>query len=301
MRHLRHLRYVDEVARTGSMRRAAERLNVTASALNRRIRDIEEELGTPLFERLARGVRLNAAGEILVHHIRRQLADVDRMRSRIEDLAALRRGTVSIASSQAVAYRFLPAEIAAYRAQFPQVTFRVDVRDHLSAVVALETYEADLALVFGPQTRPSVEALIAVPQRLVAVMPAGHPLARHETVRLRDLVQTPLALPETGIAGRRMLDAAQARLSGRLEPVVESNSFEFLRAYLRHEEAVSVQIEIGTPQPGTDPDLAVRPIDPRDVPPGDLVLAQLRGRPLPVAAAKFAEQIARSLDAAAPT
>ncbi len=53
MKHLRLLHYVDEVARVGSIRRAAERLNLTASALNRRIQDIEEELGTPIFERPA--------------------------------------------------------------------------------------------------------------------------------------------------------------------------------------------------------------------------------------------------------
>ena len=58
MRHLRFLRYMDEVARTGSIRGAADRLNVTPSALNRRIMDLEEELGLKLLERRARGVRL---------------------------------------------------------------------------------------------------------------------------------------------------------------------------------------------------------------------------------------------------
>ena len=58
MRHLKVWRYIDEVARTGSIRQAAERLNVTASALNRRLQDVEKELGTPLFDRLPRGVRL---------------------------------------------------------------------------------------------------------------------------------------------------------------------------------------------------------------------------------------------------
>ena len=62
MRHLRLLQYVDEVARAGSIRRAAERLNVTASAVNRRIMDLEEELDAELFERRPRGVRLTAAG-----------------------------------------------------------------------------------------------------------------------------------------------------------------------------------------------------------------------------------------------
>ncbi len=90
MKHLRILRYVDEVARTGSIRKAADQLNVTASAVNRRIMDLEEELGTPLFERRARGVRLTSAGEIFVHYLRSQHGEVERMKSQIEDLKGTR-------------------------------------------------------------------------------------------------------------------------------------------------------------------------------------------------------------------
>ena len=103
MRHVRLLHYVDAVARTGSIRKAAEQLNITASALNRRIQDLEDELDTPIFERLPRGVRLNAAGEIFIRHIRNQIADLARVRSQIEDLSGFRRGTVAIACSQALA------------------------------------------------------------------------------------------------------------------------------------------------------------------------------------------------------
>jgi len=119
MRHLRLLQYVDEVARAGSIRRAAERLNVTASAVNRRIMDLEEELDTELFERRPRGVRLTAAGETFLRYVRAQSADVERMRSQIEDLKGLRRGVVRIACSQALAPDFLPDEIAKYRVRYP--------------------------------------------------------------------------------------------------------------------------------------------------------------------------------------
>ena len=125
MKHLRILRYVDEVARTGSIRKAADQLNVTASAVNRRIMDLEEELGAQLFERRPRGVRLTAAGEVFVHYLREQDGDVERMKSQIEDLKGLRRGTVRIACSQALALDFLPREIAAFRARHPLVSFEV--------------------------------------------------------------------------------------------------------------------------------------------------------------------------------
>ena len=70
MNHLRFLKYFDEVVRAGSIRLAAERLHVAPSAVNRRIQDLEEELGLPLFERLPRGMRLTAAGELFVTYVR---------------------------------------------------------------------------------------------------------------------------------------------------------------------------------------------------------------------------------------
>src|SRR3982075_4679352 len=136
MRHLRFLRYVDEVARAGSIRKAADVLHVPASAVNRRIMDLEEELGAPLFERRPRGVRLTAAGELFVRYIREQTGDVERMKSQIEDLKGLRRGTVRIACSQALALDFLPREIAEFRTRHPFVAFDVKVYAHERAMAA---------------------------------------------------------------------------------------------------------------------------------------------------------------------
>ena len=78
MRHLRFLHYVDAVARVGSIRKAAEQLNLASSALNRRILDMEEELGVALFERGSQGVRLTTAGELFVSYIRRTAKDLSR-------------------------------------------------------------------------------------------------------------------------------------------------------------------------------------------------------------------------------
>jgi DNA-binding transcriptional LysR family regulator len=297
MRHVRLLRYVDEVARAGSIRKAAERVNLTPSALNRRIQDLEADLGTKIFERLPRGVRLNAAGELLIRHIRTQIADLSRVRSQIEDLSGFRRGTVSISCSQALAYHFLPTEIATYREAFPLVQFEVQVRDHGDALRALASFEVDLALVFRPSPMPELQVLAATEQRIVAIMAREHPLAARETVRLRDCALYPLALAERSYGGRQLIDEAAMRASFRLDPAVVSNSFEFLRNYVRFENAITFQIEIGAPQALAERHgLVARPIDARDIPPAQLVMGQLRGRALPVASAKFAEQMARRLE-----
>jgi DNA-binding transcriptional LysR family regulator len=296
MKHLRILRYVDEVARTGSIRKAAEQLNVTASAVNRRIMDLEDELGTPLFERLARGVRLTAAGEVFVHYLRSQDGEVERMKSQIEELKGLRRGEVRIACSQALALDFLPREIAAFRRRHPHVAFAVKVVDHEHAMTALAAYEVDLVLVFRPPFFANFQPLMSLEQRLVAIMASDHPLARKRPLRLRDCAAYPVALAERSIGGRQLLDQVTSRARINFNIAAQTNSFELLRGLVTQAGLISFQIRIGTLPERNKLGLIARDIDDRDVPRASLVLGQLRARNLPVATATFAEQLARSLE-----
>jgi DNA-binding transcriptional LysR family regulator len=299
VKHQRILAYVDAVVRTGSFRKAAERMNVTGSALTRRILDLEKELGAPLFERRPRGVRLTSAGEIFVAFARAQIAEAQRLASRIEDLRGLRRGTVRMACSQALAHGFLPQMIGLFSARHPLITFQVEVLDHEAALAALAGYAVDLVLVYRPTILGDLQPLTKVPQRLVALFPVGHKLKGRGPLRLRECIRHPLAMPERPIGGRLQIDEFAARTGTTISPAVESNSFEFLRGCVRHAGMVSFQIELGVGHVGMRESggILARPIDERDIPRADLVLGQLRGRNLPVAAALFAELLGRELAA----
>lgn len=299
MRHLKVLQCIRDVAESGSIRRSAERLAITPSALTRKIQDFEQELGTPIFERLPQGMRLNPAGELLLRHIRDQLADFDRLRSQIADLSGIRRGHVAVACSQAFAHELIPNEIELYRAQHPLVSFTVLVRDHTHAVEALSAFEADIAVVLQPPPAPELQPLQMLAQPLCALMGPDHPLARQATVRLRDCLQYPIAMPGPGLAIRHLLQGAIVRASMQARVAVESDSFEVLRSYAAREDIVSFQIRAGVPR--GSPDLVAREIDGRDLPHAQVVLGQLRGRRLSVAAAKFIEQIGRSLGSRYPS
>ncbi|MEO0821763.1 MAG: LysR family transcriptional regulator [Pseudomonadota bacterium] len=299
MKHLQTFRLIEHVARAGSIRRAAEDMNITSSALNRRILSFEEEFGAQIFERLPRGVRLNPAGELLIQHIRTQSFDLERLRSQVADLSGVRRGHVTVACSQALQPYFLPAEIARYRAEHPGVTFSVKVRDREAAERDLGAFLTDLALVFEPVHLVDFEVLVSVPQPVFAVMARAHPLAAKAELRLRDCLDQPHVLPSQEYGVRHLLELATRGGSRRLAPIVESDSFEFMRHYALHEGAISFQIPIGL-DPRPDQALAVRPISARDVPPGHLLLGQMRGRALPVAAGRFADQLATALATGGP-
>lgn len=294
MRHLLDFRFIEAVMRAGSIRKAADDMNITASALNRRIQRFEEEFGSQIFERLPRGVRLNPAGELIMQHYRSQQSDLRRVQSQVADLAGERRGHVSIACSQALSPYFLPAQIADYRRSHPGVTFSVNIRDRAAAEADLSSFRSDLALVLEPIHLVDFEVLMAVPQVVHVVMRVDHPLASQSEVRLRHCLDHPHILPTSAYAVRHMIEAALSGTSRRVNPVIESDSFDFMRHYVENENVLAFQIPIGLRLP-RESGLVSRPIATRDLPPGSLILGQMRGRTLPIASAKFANAMIAAL------
>lgn len=293
MRHLQIYRFIADIARRGSIRKTADHLHITPSALTRKIQDFEEELGMPIFERLPQGMRLNAAGELLLRHIRDQTADFERLRTELSDLAGIRRGHVSLAAAQAFIDSVLPDEIAAYRSRFPQVSFSVEVRDNFLGINALVNYEADLALLIDPPPSSDVRELLVKKQPLCAVVSKAHPLVKMDSVRLRDCCQYPLAMPSQSLAIRGLLDEAIYRRQLLTNVAVESDSLEFLRSFVMRESAVTFQPLSGVPN--ADERICARPISTHDLDHLRVVLGQLRGRTLSIAAEKFVEQLGSRL------
>lgn len=294
MKHLKTFDLIEAVMRAGSIRKAAEDTNITASALNRRIKSFEDEFGSEIFERLPRGMRLNPAGELLMQHIRAQRNDMQRVQSQVADLSGERRGHVSIACSQALLPYFLPREIARYRADHPGVTFSINVRDRVQAEQDLASFSSDIALVFEPVHLVDFEVLYVLPQPVHAVMRADSGLVGQSSVRLRDLTGQKLVVPARPFGVRHLLDLSYKRKAMSLTPDVETESFELIRHYVVHENAVGFQIPIGldtTRQSG----IAHIPMSDRDVDAGQLFLGQMKGRALPVASARFAMQLMAAL------
>ncbi len=295
MKHLTTFRIIDAIARTGSIRSAAERISQTPSAVQRRLQNYEVELGFEIFERTSKGVRLNAAGEMTIQHIRQTLAETEQLNSRIADLAGVRRGHVSIGCSHAFMPYFLPAEIARYQDEYPEVTFDVKMIEHSQAGEALESFEVDIALVIGETSVPEYEVHLAIPQRVVAIMSPDHPLAGQPNLRLRQCYKFPIALPKKGFSVRLLLERALFGKTFEKKPILQSNSFEYLKAHVAATDAITFQVKIGAPAELDDPRIVSSEISEHDVTGGMLFLGLKRSRVLPVAASRFVEQMSLSL------
>ena len=291
MRHLQQLVYIDAVARTGSIRRAAQSLAITSTALNRRILALEEDLGTPIFERTGKGVRLSVAGEIFIHHVRQQMSDMDRVKSQIADLRGERRGLVSIACGQALMQSFLPKLVSRYRAEHPYVDFSVGVCGRHEAADRLLDFSADIAVIYEPDITADMSVLMQLTQSVHAVMSAEHPLAGKESVSLSDCSQFPLALPSRRSGLRALIEKAAIRQAVKLWVAVESDSLDFLLKGLEDHRMIGFQISLACAIDSMPAGRVAIKISTRDLMEGSLVVLQQKGRTLPVAAARFMSQL----------
>ena len=301
MKLLSQLTYLDVVAKKGSIRKAAEVLNITSTALNRRILALEDELGAPIFERLPNGVRLNTAGELLIQHIRKSISDLSRVKSQIADLSGIRSGHITIASSAEVAGKFLPQRIAAYRQLFPDVSFEILRRAPEDAMRALQHFNADFALIFGAVPASEFHIVLSVDLTVKAAMNASHPLAQKEEVGLYDLVNYPAILPADGSGLYDVVTNAQRKKGLKLQVAITSESFEFIAHYSKAEEAVSFMLSFDDHDHEDEyQNIVLRPLKEADKMQGRLHIVQMKGRVLSVAAAKFIEELRQHLHKVLP-
>lgn len=287
--------FVDTVARHGSIRKAAEHLNIASTAVNKKIIDLETELGTPIFERVPKGVRLTAAGEVLVAAIRRSLGELRAATGQIEQLRGLVRGHVRLGCAQSVALGVVPRAITKFQQLHPGVTFSVTTGVTNQTVDALLRDDNDLILVHDPPTE-RLDVLRGIDQPLCAIMRADHPLAGRSDLRLSDCQPYRIAIGDQSFQTRALIEAMAQRLTLKLDVALEANSVQTLLAYTLLTGAISFQYRIGICRhPAGESIVAVPLLDPL-LHRTRLVLASRVGRVLPMAALSFVPALIEVLD-----
>jgi len=224
------LRYLDEVARSGSIRRAAARLNVASSAINRQIIDLELALGAPLFERMPRGLRLTSAGEIVIAHVRRTLSDYRTVEDRLGELKGLHGGEVTLATTNGLADGVVPGAIAGFRARYPRIKVTMLVMFVPDIIRAVVDGAAQLGLGYHLPPTPGLDVAALLDGSLGAVMAPDHPLAGRDGVRLAECAAFPLILADPGLRMHQTVQDALLRANVAAEPALLSNSVPFMKA-----------------------------------------------------------------------
>lgn len=225
------LRYFLKVAQCGSIRAAAEKLNIAPSAISRHIHNIEQELGLPLFERNARGVSLTEAGEIYVHHAKTVFMDRERVRVEIDDIKGLRRGHIRISTIDGVVAGPLSNAISAFRKLHTGVTVHLRSTGTETVNKAVREGEADVGIAYQPDVVEGVDIAVRIVDPLLLVMSPNHPLASRNGIDVKEALDYPLALPEPTFGIRKLINTACRSERIVLKPTLETNSIEALRGF----------------------------------------------------------------------
>lgn len=224
----RFLRYFMSVGRLGSIRKAAEELNISASAIDRQILNVEADLGMPLFERLPTGLRLTAAGEIMMAAGMKWQKNLIDVRAQIADLRGLKRGHVDIAIIDALAKGYIPAAIRSIQSRYPGITIgvRVQENDHVRAAIAQG--EVDFGILFEPQSYRDLAVRAFVEVVLGFLTPAGHPFGAQREARFSACFGSPLVVPAEPLAVCQQIAVLEGVNDLALDRTVSSDNIQLI-------------------------------------------------------------------------
>lgn len=242
--HASVLRYFDEVARRGSIRRAARELNVAASAVNRQILNLEQELGCLLFERLSSGVKPTPAGEILLAHIRRTLTDWRNTTGGIAALSGEIAGEVRILSIPPLIVSVLTAVVGKLTETYEKVSFVVLASDGTKSAEQMRIGYPDVALLPYDKRFHNYAIVDTLHMKLGAVVAPDHPLADRRSLTFSECADHPAFLLYDNWV--RDHSESEFRYTGaKFAPRVQSNSWTFVRKMIRAGNGVGFFTPVG--------------------------------------------------------
>jgi len=247
---LHQLRYLCAIVDTGSFSRAAEFCHVAQPSLSQQISKLEDELGTRLFDRLGRSIRLTDAGRTFLPHARNVLHQTELARYEVDGRRRDARGTVAVGVIPTIAPYFLPKRIAAFTRKFPEATLRIVEETTPVLVESLRSLTVDLAVLSLPLRHREFEIVPLMTERLYAALPPDHPRATAESITLRDLRGEPFVLLRDGHCFRGIALGMCERARVKPRVAFESGQFSSLLGMVAAGVGVTLVPEMAL-QPGS--------------------------------------------------
>lgn len=221
---LRHLRYFIALAGSLNFTRAAERLHVTQSTLSHQIKQLEDELGTPLFDRIGKRVALTEAGDEFLHHATKALREIDLGLGALRKDAPDTTGELRIGATHTFNLGFIPDCIASFHERHPQVRVLVEELPAEQIAARLQQGTLDLGIAYRPSAPGPLQFEPLYNEEMVLVVAQGHPLSRRKRVRMVELHRLPMVLLPASFATRQMLDECFRSCGAEPQVVAEINT-----------------------------------------------------------------------------
>lgn len=214
------------VAEVGSIAKAAERAHTVASAVSKRLSELEASFGTALLVRGAKGVELTSAGHAFLVKARALLYQADQLANELKQHASGARGQVRMFANMSAIVEFLPGELASFLGKYPDVY--VHLEEHVSGDIAQAVADnrADLGIV---SQIPTIDGLVTTPFRddeLAIVMQPSDELAKRKALHFEDIIERPFVALHADSSLRHMLSRAAAEIGKDIQLRIQVTSFD---------------------------------------------------------------------------
>ncbi len=211
------------------MSRGAERLCISQPAVSKQIKELEAALKTVLFDRLPRGLRLSASGELLAGYVRRLFAVEAEAEQALREMQGLIQGRLTLGASLTVGDYLLPPLLGAFHRAHPSIEIRLEIANTQVIQQKVSENLLDLGLTEGFVEEPNLDADVFSEDEIVAVVPPGHFLLGLESVSAARFCREPLLMREPGSGTREVTERALARLGVVVPPALSLGSTEAIK------------------------------------------------------------------------
>jgi DNA-binding transcriptional LysR family regulator len=232
--------YFFEAVRCGTIRAAADFLNVAPSAVSRQIGLLEKELDATLIERHARGVTPTAAGQYVIEYFREQLAHRDDLLSRLQELRGLRTGQVNIVLGEGFVSDLLSGPMQTFCQQYSGIKVNLELGGTNDVIRKISEDEGEIGLVYNPPQEPKLVSRAIKRQPMMAIVGPGFVWNERRPMSVQELSRYPLAVTHASYGTRQMLQAVEYAEKLRLDPVVTTNSIAILKQFVKSGLGITV-------------------------------------------------------------
>lgn len=294
----RRVRYLYEAVLTGSVRAAADKLDLNPSVVSRQIAQLESQLAITLLERHGRGVRPTDAGQVLVNYHRQQASNQDDVLAQLQAIRGLAQGHVDLALGEGFVSDLMGEPLQAFWRRHPGLTVNLNLGGTNDVLRMVEEDTAHIGLVYIPPIRPGIRSHVAVRQPLCAIVAPGHPLAELASPpTLRQVAAHPVALMHEAYGTRQIVQMAEQMDKVRLTLKLTTNSMSVIKHFAQAGLGVSLLPAFALSQELDTGELRAIPIDQPLLAKAEAHLITRLGRQLSPAANQLLVQLLATMKA----
>jgi DNA-binding transcriptional LysR family regulator len=295
------LHYLREAVRLGSIRGAAERLNVNPSTVSRQIALLEHEVSSTLLERFGKGVRATEAGQLLVEYARIQNSAREDTLAKLADLKTLKSGHIELVTGEGYIGDLLGGPLQEFCRQFPHLTLSLEVAGTDGIIQTIVEGEAQIGIPYFLPADRRLHSHIIIRQPICAIVHPKHPLAKlGRKPTLSDVARYPIAELRGSFGTQKAMEMAASAERISFNPIVRTNSFLVLKSFVCANLGIAFMPAFAAAKELNDGEVMALPIDHPVLEGSEAHIITRHGRRLPPATLRLLQHLIKRMKAFEP-